>query len=129
MNKKCFENGRCRLKNNFDNLISSECVCEKGFFGRWCQLTKNACLSSPCFGSENKCVPTALGSYQCVCSERFDGFKCDRVVKLKRSYMANLNDGKSYIELPGLGTEFDLIDLIFMTNNSYGMWLGHNCYG
>lgn len=119
MNKKCFENGRCRLTNDSDNSIISECVCEKGFFGRWCQLTKNACLSSPCYDPDGVCVPTALGSYQCVCSEKFDGFNCGRPVKFKPSYMANLS-GKSYIELPGFGNQLDLVDIIFMTNYSYG---------
>lgn len=75
INEKCSQNGRCRL-----NGTSHECVCQKEFHGKWCQLKKNGCLKSPCKHPSSTCIPTSTGSFQCVCPQDYDGIFCEKSI-------------------------------------------------
>ena len=117
----CNNNGRCRLTNNFHNKIKSECVCKNGYKEKSCEEKVNPCLSSPCKHlNESQCVPTSIGTFQCVCSDNFDGEFCEKSVNLKPPFIASF-EGKSYIEKAPIGADISLIDLIFYSNKRDGI--------
>lgn len=84
----CENSGRCRLTNDFQMRTKAECVCKRGYVGRYCEKsTRNGCLSSPCatlypanysFASDTQCVATSTGAFHCVCGEGLDGPRCEK---------------------------------------------------
>ncbi|CAF0717274.1 unnamed protein product [Brachionus calyciflorus] len=118
---KCQNNGRCRLKNNFNNKITAECICKDGFKDKTCEKKINPCSSSPCRNyNQSQCIPTSSGTYQCVCSENFDGDNCENFVYLKKPFTASF-EGKSYIEKPPLDFDITLIEIVFYSKKPNGI--------
>ena len=122
----CFNNGRCRMKNDQNrDKFSPECVCNKRFNGDRCEFKVNACVTNPCnnlLNSDSVCVPTNDGSFQCVCSRRFEGKYCSIAGELRRPFVSSFN-GSSYIEKPGLTLDFKSIEIVFLTRKMNGLLL------
>lgn len=143
LNRVCLNGGRCRLTNDFTKKVKAECICQRSYVGKSCEVKQNACLSRPCHASNSSyCVPTSTGSFHCICPDFFDGDYCEKSkisnqhnftslidlnlfledVIVKPKYMASFN-GKSFIERAPLDYTLNSIDMVFYTKRTDGILL------
>ena len=89
----CSANSLCRRDDS--NLLAKkdkpDCICQLGHFGARCNLKYHECNANSCLNN-GTCFPNYDASgenpYQCICSERFYGSRCQDE---KASVHINLN--------------------------------------
>lgn len=87
----CLNNGICTEVTGADNLTFS-CSCQNDFFGEGCQFF-DECSSEPCLNGGQCFVDlTSMNQFTCMCPNRFEGDRCERMVSPCQSSPCS-NDG------------------------------------
>lgn len=111
---ECENRSICENGGYCENTRGSfRCICLVGFTGTQCQVAVNYCAETPCKNG-GECVGRIDG-FTCKCPFGFSGKNCDR---------GSLGfDENSFVELPALEAQENLINFEFSTTGRDGLLL------